>query len=160
MPAPLEPLWAAVATAGFALLFNLRRRDVPIAALGAALGWAVYMLVSSVTAAQAVGLFAAAAVIGLWAEFVAAFLRRPASVYIVCAIIPLVPGGGMYYTMLASVKGQTWNALTTGLATLQAAGAIAAGLALSGAFARLLSLRRLAGKWTGPVHSRRDRPRR
>lgn len=130
---------------------------MPIAALGAALGWAVYMLVSAATLAEAVGLFAAAALIGLWAEFMAAFLKRPASVYIVCAIIPLVPGSGMYYTMLASVKSQTWSALTAGLGTLQAAGAIAAGLALSGAFARLLSLRRLARKWGGPAQSRRGR---
>ncbi len=140
----LAPLWAALATMGFAVLFNLRPRDVPIAALGAAFGWAVSMPITSATGSEAVGLFAAAAVIGLWAELVAIFLKRPASVYIVCAIIPLVPGGGMYYTMLASVKGQTWNAVTVGFATLQSAGAIAAGLALSAAFARLLSFRGFA----------------
>jgi len=140
---PLGPLWAALATVGFAVLFNLRRRDIPIAALGAAFGWAVSMPITLATGSQAAGLFAAAAVIGLWAELVAAFLKRPASVYIVCAIIPLVPGGGMYYTMLASVKGETWTAVTEGFSTLQSAGAIAAGLALSGAVARLLSIRRL-----------------
>jgi uncharacterized membrane protein YjjB (DUF3815 family) len=140
----LEPLWAALATAGFAVLFNLRGRDIPLAAAGAAVSWAISSPVIAATGSQAAGFFVAATVIGLWAEFLAIILRRPASIYIVCAIIPLVPGSGMYYTMLASVKGETLNALSAGLQTLQAAGAIAAGLALSGALAHLLSLRALS----------------
>jgi uncharacterized membrane protein YjjB (DUF3815 family) len=81
-------------------------------------------------------------VIGIWAEIIAAIQKRPASVYIACGIIPLVPGGGMYYTMLEYLRGNSWNSLATALTTLQAAGAIAVGLALSGAISRLLSLRR------------------
>jgi uncharacterized membrane protein YjjB (DUF3815 family) len=140
----LAPLWAGLATGGFAVLFSLRGRDIPLAAAGGAIGWAVYAISSRATLSAAVGYFAAAAMIGLWSEVLAAALRRPATVYMICGIIPLVPGGGMYYTMLAAVRGDTWLSFTTGFAALQAAGAIAAGLAVSSAASRILSLRALA----------------
>lgn len=143
----LEPLWAGLGTAGFALLFNLRGRDLPLAAIGGALGWAVSMPVQDWTGSQAFAYLVASMVIGIWAEVVAALRKRPASVYIVCAILPLVPGGGMYYTMLEYVRGNSWNGLATGLATLLAAGAIAVGLAISSAASRLISLRSLARRF-------------
>lgn len=140
---PLEPLWAGLATAGFAALFNLRDRDLPLAAAGGALGWAVAAPLQAAGVSQAAAYCAASMVIGVWAELVAALRKRPASVYVACGIIPLVPGGGMYYTMLAYVQGDSAKGLATAFSTLGAAGAIAVGLAVSGAVSRLLSLRRL-----------------
>ncbi len=146
---PLEPLWAGLATAGFATMFNLRSRDVPLAAAGGALGWAVAAPLQAATGSQATAYCAAAVVIGIWAELLAAIQKRPASVYIACGIIPLVPGGGMYYTMLEYVRGNSWNGLATAFSTLQAAGAIAVGLAVSGAASRLLSLRKIGRRIRG-----------
>ncbi len=154
MNAALGLVWAAVATAGFAVLFELHLREVPLAATGAILGWGVYTL-SGGEGGTAVACFAAAAAVGVYAELLAALRRRPAAVYIVCAIIPIVPGGGMYYTMLASVRGDLAKSLELGFRTLQAAGAIAAGLAVSSAIARLISLERLARRLGG----RREKPR-
>jgi len=137
------PLWAGLATAGFAVLFNARGRDLPLAALGGALGWAVSMPVRALGGSEPLACLAASAVIGIYAELVAAMRKRPASIYIVCGIIPLVPGGGMYYTMLEYVRGRNWQSMSTALATFLTAGAIAVGLAVSSAASRLLSLRRL-----------------
>lgn len=147
MKDPIQLLWAAVATAGFAIRFDLRLRDLPLAALGAALGWALFSLASALSSQEA-GYFAAALAIGLWAEILAALLKRPATIYIVTAIIPLVPGGGMYYTMLNSVRGELWDSLRVGFQTLLAAGAIAAGLAVSSAVSRLLSLHSLGRRFS------------
>jgi len=140
---PTELLWAAGGTIGFALLFDLRPRDLPLAAIGAMLGWGVYALARDAKMGM-IAYFAAAAVIGLWAEISALMVRRPASIYIVCAILPIVPGGGMYNTMLESVRGNLMGSLSVGFQTLMAAGAIAAGLAVSSAISRLLSLSSLA----------------
>jgi uncharacterized membrane protein YjjB (DUF3815 family) len=140
----LEPLWAGLATAAFAAMFNLRGKDLPLAAAGGSLGWAVAAPLQAATGSQAVAYCAASVVIGIWAELIAAIRRRPAAVYAACGIIPLVPGGGMYYTMLYYVRGNGSSGLATAFATLQTAGAIAVGLALSGAASRLLSLRAIA----------------
>lgn len=142
----LEPLWAALATAGFAGLFGLRLRETPIAAAVGALGWAVASPIAAATGSTPVADLAGATAIGLAAEIVAVLRKRPASVYIACGIIPLVPGAGMYYTMLQYSRGLNLEAQETGIATLAAALAIAAGIAVSGALARLLSLKRIAGR--------------
>ena len=139
MSNPVELVWAAAATAGFAFLFDLRLRDLPLALFGTVLGWWIYALFLD-SGSPAMGYFFAATAIGLVSEMGAALIRRPAFIYIVCAILPLVPGNGMYNTMLQSVQGDFSGALTTGFGTLQAAGAIAAGLAVSSALARIVSL--------------------
>ncbi|HOX33120.1 MAG TPA: threonine/serine exporter family protein [Spirochaetales bacterium] len=148
-PSSLGPLWAGLGTVGFAILFELRKGDLPLAALGGAIGWAAFELISLPSGSSGLGYFAAAAAIGLWSEALAAARRKPATVYMICGIIPLVPGGGMYYTMLEYVRGNTWASVSTGFAALQAAGAIAAGLAVSSATSRLLSLRALARRALG-----------
>lgn len=139
----LEVLWAGIATSGFAILFDLHPRDVPLAFIGAAVGWWVYS-VTAAASSQSTAYFAAAAAIGLICEVGAVVLRRPAFIFIVCAILPIVPGSGMYYTMLESVRGNLTGSLNAGFETLQAAGAIAAGLAISSALSRLLSLTQFA----------------
>lgn len=139
----VQLLWAGVATSGFAILFDLRLKDVPLAFLGAALGWWVYLLALK-SGNEATAYFASAAIIGLVCEIGAVVLKRPAFIYIVLAILPIVPGSGMYYTMLQSVRGNLSASLSAGFETLQAAGAIAAGLAVSSAVSRLISLTKFA----------------
>lgn len=167
---PLPYLWTALATCAFAIRYGLRSRDLGPAAIGAAAGWFVFeaasgALFGAVAAGSAagsaeasqtaplwasptLGYFVAALFIGLYAEILAAVLRKPATIWIVTAIFPLVPGGGMYYTMLNSVRGDLWQAIRSGFDTLSAAGAIASGLAVSSAFSRLFSLRALAKRFS------------
>jgi uncharacterized membrane protein YjjB (DUF3815 family) len=145
----VEPIWASLATAGFALLFNVRGKDLPLAALGGAVGWAVAEPIRASGGSEALACLAASTAIGIYAELVAAIRRRPASIYIACGIIPLVPGGGMYYTMLEYVRGNNWQSLSTAFATLLTAGAIAVGLAVSNAVSRILSLRRIGARIGG-----------
>jgi len=133
-----QPLYAAAATAGFAFLFGLGRKDATLAALGAAIGWAVYILAGALSDTASGALFAASVAVGLWSEAVALLRRRPATVYMIAGVIPLVPGGGMYYTMLASNEGNSWKAVELGLQTFSAAFAIAIGMAVASAAARLL----------------------
>ena len=68
------------------------------------------------------------------AEICASILKKPATIFIIPGIIPFVPGGGIYETMLYSLWGNMELAAVTGFRTLTAAGAIAAGIALVSAF--------------------------
>jgi|GEM_PF-629640 len=142
---PLELIWVGLATLGFAVLFDLKLRDAPLALAGAILGWFVYRLVEAASD-EATAFFIAAAVIGIISEIGAIILKRPAFIYIVTAILPLVPGSGMYRTMLESVHGNLQTSLNAGFATVQSAGAIAAGLAVSSVLARLFSATKFGQK--------------
>ncbi len=135
-------LWALLATVGFGLLFRTPLRDLPLAALGGALAWGAYLWADASSGSPAFAYFAASVAVGLYAETLAWLSKRPASLFILCAIIPLVPGGGMYYTMFHAVSGDMARATDAGFAALTAAGAIAAGLAVASALARIAWLKK------------------
>lgn len=132
----LAPLYAAIATSAFSILFGLGWVDASIASLGAALGWVVYEWFP-VLHAEAFSVFFAALAAGLFSEIASYFRRKPATVYMIASIIPLVPGGGMYYTMLSTLEGNTAQSVDTGIATLMTAFSIAIGLAVASVIGRI-----------------------
>ncbi|HHU36332.1 MAG TPA: threonine/serine exporter family protein [Treponema sp.] len=143
-PEMLPAFFLAFFAAGsFAYFYHSLRRDIVWAALFGAFGWIVYLLVINSTAEPAAGCFAGAACVGLCSELASRIFGKPATVYIIPGIIPLVPGGGMYETMLFSVWGDGVAASATGFATLSAAFAIATGLALVSSLFRLIDWRPL-----------------
>ena len=87
-------LTALLGSAGFALLFNVRKQLLPLAALGGALCWGAYLL-------------AASAVTAVWSEILARVKKTPAQQYLIVGLIPLVPGATLYYAMSAVVQ-QDW----------------------------------------------------
>lgn len=131
------PLYAALATSAFSILFGLHSIDIALASAGAAVGWATF-LAMRVTAAPAFAAFVAALAAGLYSEIVGWTRSRPATVYMIASIIPLVPGGGMYFTMLASFEGDPMKMTELGMTTIMTAAAIAAGLAIANAFGRII----------------------
>lgn len=99
--------------------------------------------------------FAAALAVGVFAELSASLRARPATIYAVPAVIPLVPGEGMFATLRAALSGEAGLAPALALKTLTVAGCIAAGIALASSLFRILPL---GGR--GPEGTaRRDAPR-
>ncbi|MBN1520057.1 MAG: threonine/serine exporter family protein [Spirochaetales bacterium] len=145
--------WALLATCGFGLLFRAPLRDLPVAALGGALAWGAFLASKALTGSPNLAYFAASFAVGVYAEFMAALLKRPATLFILSAIIPLVPGGGMYYTMFHAVSGDASRAASAGFDTILAAGGIAGGLAVASAASRILWLKKPRPRTPG--HGRR-----
>ena len=136
------PFFAAAATSAFSYLFGLRSLDILLASLGAALGRFVFQSVPS-SESEALAAFLAALAAGSYSEIVGWLRHRPATAYMISSIIPLVPGGGMYYTMLSTLEGDSMRSVELGLATLMTAFALAVGLAVSNAGMRLFSIKNL-----------------
>ncbi len=134
---------AFFATASFAYFFHINRYDIFWSSLAGAAGWLIYLALSLYVGNQSAGYMAGALAVGLLAELFAVLFRKPATVFIVPGIIPLVPGGGMYETMLMAVLGKMDEVARVGFATLTAACAIAVGIALASSFARLVNRIRL-----------------
>ncbi len=121
---------AFVGSLGFALIFGMRRRFLFASSLGALLGWGVFLLVDYfLDSAFLPPLFAAAFAIS-YSEIMAKVLKTPATLFVIPAIIPLVPGGSLYYTMSYAVHRDMENARLYGTATLETALAIAAGISI------------------------------
>ena len=138
----IQLTWAFLATLGFGIVFRAPPRDMPLAAAGGALSWGMYLAAMGMTGSESLSYFTASIVVGLYAETAAALLKRPATLFIISAIIPLVPGAGMYRTMFEAVSGNAAASATAGFGTLTLAGAIAGGLAVASAISRILWLKK------------------
>ena len=100
-------LTALLGSAGFALIFNVRKQLLPLAALGGALCWGAYLLAGCATESVFLQSFTASAVTAVWSEVLARIKKTPAQQYLIIGLIPLVPGGTLYYAMSALVR-QDW----------------------------------------------------
>ena len=133
-----ELIVAFFATAAFSVVFNVPARFMLAGGLTGAIGWLIFSLLGK----QNDALFLASIGVGLIAELGARWLKAPVQVIAVPGIIPLVPGGSAYSTMLLAVRGDNMAAIGKGIETLFAAGAIAVGVALASIPFRFLKQRR------------------
>ena len=123
----LPCLCAFLACVGFTLIFNIHGAGKLIAGVGGALGWLVYLLGGRTIFAA----FLAAAAIGVFAEVMSRVRRCPVTGYILVALQPLLPAGGIYYAMRHGVAGETDQFLSTLLHTFGMAAALAVGAMLA-----------------------------
>ncbi|MEG2244790.1 MAG: threonine/serine exporter family protein, partial [Erysipelotrichaceae bacterium] len=79
----------------------------------------------------------ASIVFSIFSEICARIYRTPVTTYIICALIPLVPGKGMYNAMVQAVAGDTMKAMQIAFDTLSVAGALALGIILVSTLTRL-----------------------
>ena len=99
-----------IGSLGFALMFGMRRRHLMIASLGGMLSWGIYLAVLSVRESVFFAVLVASAFSMIYAEFMARLRKCPATLFIIIAIIPLVPGSSLYYAMSYAVSGDMINA--------------------------------------------------
>jgi len=134
----VNSLYAMVATFCFGIIFNIRGKKLAFASLGAGLAWFMYLLANNLKLSTSFSLFAAATIATIYSEIMARKLKTTVTTFVICAILPLVPGNGMYYTMYQSILGQNTLALDTGIKTVASAGAIAAGIVLISSATKLI----------------------
>jgi uncharacterized membrane protein YjjP (DUF1212 family) len=132
--------WTALGGAGFAVLFNLPPRLAMAAALAAALGNAVRLLLVDNGHATATAALAGATVVGLVAAAVAARTHATRIVLAIPGVIPMVPGAAAYTGLVALSQGDLLPAIERGVEATLVIGSLAIGLAL----ARLLTDREWA----------------
>ena len=110
MQSIIECFSAFIACLGFAFIFRIHQhpRFAIIGSIGGALGWLVYLL-------------------ALFSEISARIYKAPATIFLIIGCFPLVPGRGIYQTMLYCTQGNSELFLDSFLNTL----AISASLALA-----------------------------
>ena len=134
----LPCLWAFLACIGFSVLFNIHGAGMFICAGGGALGWLCYLLTAPLVHSDIIQYFFAALVISAWSELMARLRKCPVTSYLLVALFPLVPGGGIYYTMEYAMSGETSLFPSTLLHTLGLAGALATGVLMVSSLMRLI----------------------
>ncbi|MCR5289173.1 MAG: threonine/serine exporter family protein [Treponema sp.] len=131
-------IWSGIAAGCYGFIFNAEKKDVPWGALLGAAGWSLYLIFKAQMQSDGWGYIIGSFAVAAGSEILAYSLKRPATIFLVPGIIPLVPGGGIYSAMHEMVQGNFDNAVRIGYAALIAAGAIALGIAVSSSIARIL----------------------
>ena len=119
---------ALVASLGFGIIFNIRGKKLIFAALGGGLSWFCYLYFTENGVSAILSLFVSSIIFSIYSEICARRLKTPVTTLVICALIPLVPGAGMYNTMYETILGNIKGAVELGLNTIASAGALALGV--------------------------------
>ena len=115
-------------TVGFSILFKSDKNRIFCNAIGGALTCLLYAVCCYCFDTAFLQNFFPALFVTAYAEVMARLVKAPATPILACSIIPLVPGGKLYYTMYYFVIGDNAMFDVTLSETLQIAAGLAVGI--------------------------------
>ena len=134
-------------TLGYAFLLNAPLNTVLPASLTGLLGYVLYEVMVNLLGQGAMfSYLMATVVIAVLCEIEARLMRMPSTIFLLTALVPLVPGYTFYCAMLALVENNGAAAAAFGLEAVQTVAAIAVGAAVTSVLFRVLTVRRKAAK--------------
>jgi len=128
IPVYLHFLYSTIATIGFSIFLNVPKKALLPAGITGGIGWTLFYMLVGTFSNDLFANFTAALVVSFISEVLARKLKQPAILFVIPGIIPLVPGLGMYNTMLYLVQGNFDLAIATGANVLFVGGAISLGV--------------------------------
>ena len=134
----IQILAAFAGSAGFCVLFNIRGIRLVGAAVGGLLSWTLFVILNKFIASEPVCYFVVAWAVSVYAEILARVMKTPTTPFIIASLVPLIPGGSLYYTMSHAFGGDMDGFLQKGINTLQLASALALGVIVSSAISKVI----------------------
>jgi uncharacterized membrane protein YjjB (DUF3815 family) len=130
-------LLICTATFGLSIIFNIKGKNLFFSALGSGMTWLAYSLALNSYSFSIYAVFLGSLAAGIYSEAMARIRKAPVTVFVICSIIPLVPGLKLLDAMLEVLKGNTDTAASNGVTVLITAGLIAIGLVVVSSSFRL-----------------------
>ncbi len=130
---------ALCGTLGFGILFNMHGKKLLLASVGGMAAWGLYLLLHHWFHNEILCYFLVALIIAAYAEVMARVLKTPAITFCITALIPLVPGGALYYSISYALEGSSQEFLSKAAHTLGLAAALSVGIILVTAFTQVLT---------------------
>jgi uncharacterized membrane protein YjjB (DUF3815 family) len=123
---------------GFSVLFHIRGRRLVIASLGGLISWTVFLLLANLVPGESARYFLASAAVTVYAEVFARVIKTPTTTFLVPSLIPLIPGGSLYYTMNYALNEQWSSFISKAFYTLELAASLALGIIAVTTLTRLI----------------------
>lgn len=127
----------------FGILFNLKGKRLAAATFGGLMSWALFLLLSRILTSEPANYFIVAVAVSLYAEAMARLLKTPATSIVTTSLIPLIPGGSLYYTMAYAFESDFGRFLEKAVYTLKLASALALGIIAVTALSQLIFRKRM-----------------
>ena len=133
-----QALYCFLSTLGFSVLFNSPKDCIMKASFCGMTGWLVKMSLTASFSSNVGGTFFGAMTVGLIGETLARKNKKPATVFIIPGIIPLVPGAGMYYTMINFINNNFAKTIEVGSDAIFTAISIAIAVIVASSISRAI----------------------
>ena len=146
-----------VGTFGIVLLFGAEAKKIPWTLLAAALTSAAYEIAFRMGAGYFLASLVAAALVAAYSDVMAHVLKTPATVIITAGIVPLVPGGMLYYTMLGAVNSDIAMFSEKGKGVLLIAAGLAVGVIAVTAISRPINAKLGEIVAKSVIHAKKDK---
>lgn len=98
---------ALVGSFGFSVVFRLKRDKIVLASLGGGLTWLLYLVLFAKVKNEFMAYFWSTVFATFYAEAMARIYKAPVTIFVIPAIVPLIPGGCLYYTMEYLLQSDT-----------------------------------------------------
>ena len=112
----------------FGILFNLKGKRLAVGAIGGLLTCGVFVILSSFIASEVLNYFLVSALVTVYAEMTARFVKTPTTPIVTTSLIPLIPGGSLYYTVASAFDSSFGVFSSKAIYTLKLAAALALGM--------------------------------
>ena len=130
-------------TLGYAFLLNAPMNTVLPASLTGLLGYVIYEVMINLLGRGVIfSYFISTVIVAVICEMAARLMRMPSTIFLLTALVPLVPGYTFYCVMLAIVEHNGAAFASYGLEAVQIVAAIAVGAAITSTLFRMMTSRK------------------
>ena len=119
---------ALICTFGLALLYNIEWRSLPFALIGAAVACIIFEVYSYFNGNYFVAALLSAMAVAAYSDILSHIIKTPTTILLIPGIVPMVPGGLLFRTMLAILDSDANNASLFGSRALFIALGITVGI--------------------------------
>lgn len=130
-------IYAFFATIFFCIIFNLRSKRLIYSGIAGVLGWFIYLFFKQ-NHSSVFSFLMSSIAITIYSEIISKKIRTTATVILIPALIPLVPGSGIYFTMSNLVQNNFNEAFKIGMETIFITVSITVGIVLVTSIAQIL----------------------
>lgn len=124
----LQLIYAFFGALGFAILFRVEKEKLFKASLGGLLTWGCYLVCGFFSASTFSPFFISSSIATIYAEYMARREKAPATVFLVPATIPMIPGGNLYQAFVYALEKNWQQFSAKGLETILFAVSISCGI--------------------------------
>lgn len=126
----IQIIMAFIGCLGFALLFNMKKRQVIYSGIGGGLAWIIYLIFSDILGGLFLPNLIASVFVGAYSELMAKVNKAPATIFFISVAIALIPGASLYYAVDSLLDRDLEAAAYNGNNALTIAIAISMGIVL------------------------------
>lgn len=126
----IQLITGALGSVGFGILFHMKYKYLPLAAVGGFLSWLAFLFGKDLWGSVFLPALFAGFLVDVYAEILARICKETSTTFFVTSVIPLIPGSTLYYCMSSILGGDLIRALEYGRDTFLFAFGIAAGMSI------------------------------